>query len=150
MSGVSKFALISAALAAGLLVAGAASAQSDEAVTIHVRANDLNLQTEAGARTMMNRIHSAAAAACGTPASNVDGDYDKCVSDAVSGAAAQTKSPMVMAMSQGKTGTALAQAGQPTYRGYTAGEPTRTHHRARHHHRVVHHHTHKSATAETH
>jgi UrcA family protein len=58
------------AAATAIAVAGSAAAQSDDAgaaLTAKVRYADLNLTSEAGAKTMLGRIEYAARRVCGSP-----------------------------------------------------------------------------------
>ena len=71
--------------------------------------SDLNLSNRAGAEAMLNRIHSAAARACGgKPDTHQMGDmtrYRACVSEAVRNAVAELNAAMVTQLYAGNPET---------------------------------------------
>jgi UrcA family protein len=85
------------ALAAALLAAPTFAAADD--VTVRVRTKDLNLQTEAGAKTALERIAKAAKSACSdvVVGSRIALTDEGCVADTTAKLVAQLKAPMVQA-----------------------------------------------------
>jgi UrcA family protein len=59
-------------LACGFTGIAAAATPSDDAPSVVVRYGDLNLQTDAGLRTLYRRLSVAAAKVCPLPSSNAD------------------------------------------------------------------------------
>jgi UrcA family protein len=84
----------------------AASAQSlssnEDTVSVRVSYGDINLGSQAGAKTMVARIHRAAEQVCGPQpdhkALDLTRSYDRCVSSAVGGAVASINRPSVTAL----------------------------------------------------
>ena len=89
--------------------AGSASAQESRAVpdvvSVRVGYTDLDLDTAAGARQLLHRLHGAARAACGDTFDDLlDGgsQRDACVHEAVDRAVAIVDHPVVTAMNGGR------------------------------------------------
>jgi UrcA family protein len=100
--------------AASLSIAGAASAQSD-ATSIHVSYADLNLRSDQGARSMLERIDDAAMRVCGgQPDIRQLAERDlfqKCKNQAVDRAVRDLDAPLVTAAA-GRTGSTVVLAGR--------------------------------------
>jgi UrcA family protein len=87
-----------AAIAATLIAGPVLAADTDE-VAVKIKTSDLNLQTEAGAKTALERINRAAKGACsdvtvGSRMAQVD---KGCVADVSARLVKQLKAPMVEA-----------------------------------------------------
>jgi UrcA family protein len=110
---LAALAALSAIAATHPAAAGTGSGQP-ETYSTRVSYGDLNLQSEAGARTMFQRIRHAARSVCEV---NMDGAWDgrvryfDCVRDATNGAVSRLNSPLVSAMNgegRGKSQVVLA------------------------------------------
>lgn len=89
---------------AGLGAAPAAAGPGDEARTLRVSYADLNLRSDAGARTMMTRIKSASYRVCGVHRGHVSVNAwleQDCRKKAVSKAVADLDAPLVTALLSG-------------------------------------------------
>ena len=85
------------AIIAATLVAGPVLAEDTEAVAVKIKTSDLNLQTEAGAKTALERINRAAKNACsdvsvGSRLAQADKGY---IADISAKLVKQLKAPMV-------------------------------------------------------
>ena len=87
------------AAVAAALIAGPALAQDNDAVSVKIKTSDLNLQSEAGAKTALQRINRAAKSACSdvTVGSRVAQVDQACVSDVTNQLIKQLKAPLVEA-----------------------------------------------------
>jgi UrcA family protein len=100
------------AAVAAVLIAGPALADSETAgVSVKVKTSDLNLQTEAGAKTALQRINRAAKSACsevsvGSRMPTVD---QGCVADVTDKLVKQLKAPMVEAVYSAQKSDKLSQ-----------------------------------------
>ena len=104
----STLTVLSAILALGLAAAAhGATAQSADTTSVKVSFRDLNLNSEAGARTMLRRIRNAAGTICGAeptdPFQRMQ-SYAPCVSGITDLAVADLHSSMVSSLN-GKTQT---------------------------------------------
>jgi UrcA family protein len=102
-----------AVLAVGSAVAGQPAFAEQVSVKVHYHPADLS--TEAGAKSMLRKIQTAAQQACGDEEywSYRDSGYSKCVRESTDRAVAQLSSPMVTALNGGRGAsapTALASA----------------------------------------
>jgi UrcA family protein len=109
----SKLSAIAAVLALGGIAAGhSVQAQDSETASVNVSYGDLNLATPAGARTMYQRIQSAARTICGAePSAPLDRAmiYEGCVRSTTDRAVAKFGNPNVAAISgHGSAPTTLA------------------------------------------
>jgi len=96
---------VGTALTAAALIVGAAQAEGLIRKDVSVSYSDLNLSTEAGARSLLVRINAAAASACGgSPAfyasyavapSLAYKEFDTCRSNAVNAAVSSIAAPLV-------------------------------------------------------
>ena len=85
------------AIVAAALIAGPVLAEDADPVAVKVKTSDLNLQTEAGAKTAVERINRAAKTACsdvtvGSRMAQVD---KTCMADVSARLVKQLKAPMV-------------------------------------------------------
>lgn len=89
-------------LAAAMACALVAPALAEEARSIRVQRADLNLQSEAGADAMLNRIERAAERACGVTTARVDlatfNNGRACVEETMASAIGALNAPLVTAL----------------------------------------------------
>jgi len=109
----SSFRALAFAVVLGLL--GSAQVLADEpARSIRVGYGDLDLNTQAGAATLYNRIRGAARTVCGYEGSTFTDQaiWRSCFSGAVSDAVATVNSPRLTALHQGKSPAVTAMLGK--------------------------------------
>ena len=90
------------AIAAAAMIAGAApafAASSDDAASVRISAAGLDLQSTAGAKSMVVMLRAASMRLCGAAPVIVDlsgtADWKACVSETLTRAVAQVNSPLV-------------------------------------------------------
>jgi UrcA family protein len=91
---------------AGHALAGPTGSDPDRVVSVSVGVGDLNLAAEAGAATVLYRIHNAARSICGTAPDARDlgrtADDRDCMTAAIAPAVACLNSPLVTALYAGR------------------------------------------------
>jgi len=110
--------LVGAAMIATAIGPGATSAfaaSPDDPISVKVSIADLNMASEAGARTALSRIRYAAEKACGGDvADQTLGEqmqFRSCAKQAVQRAVTAINQPALTAVNQGRHVTAMASAG---------------------------------------
>jgi UrcA family protein len=93
-------------LACGVCLLGAVSALAADAFeqrSTKVNYSDLNLSTFAGARTLYQRISSAARTVCGEAGRRLEEqlDWNRCYRSAIADAVTRVNSPLLVAVQQG-------------------------------------------------
>jgi UrcA family protein len=112
-----SYSTLTTLLAAAILATGSASAAlaaDRETASTAVHYGDLNLGSQAGAKTMLQRINAAANKVCEPQADIGDltgfGEWRKCVSTSIRNAVQSLDAPMVTAAYGGKTSVFMADA----------------------------------------
>jgi UrcA family protein len=106
--------LVAAALVTGFATQAVAGPSQDETtVSKKVSFPELDLSKPQGAKTLLLRIHNAAAYVCASgrevgPVQSISPSYRRCVRDASTRAVAQVNNPMVTALYGGAVGTEIA------------------------------------------
>ena len=97
-----------AALFAALSLCAAPSYAEDPSISVKVSVAGLDLNSEAGAKIMLKRLHAAAETVCGVAPEfkqiDLRGIYDNCVSQAFGNAVTVLGNPMVTAAAGGRRG----------------------------------------------
>jgi len=103
------------AFVAVLGVLGSAQVLADEPKSIKVSYADLDLNTQAGALTLYNRIRGAARTVCGFDSGTTlveHSAWKRCFNGAVDKAVTTVNSPQLTALHQGKSPAVTAMAGK--------------------------------------
>ena len=112
LAGLVGAAMIAAAIGPGATTAFAAS--PDDPISVKVSLADLNMASDAGARTALARIQNAANRACGGDVSDQSlGEqmqFRSCAKQAVQRAVTAINQPALTAVSEGRHVTAMASA----------------------------------------